>query len=63
MDGDRAAAIAQGAKQISDTHTDACVANGPAYGEGFGLVGKDGNCTPVADKLALFEALEKLIGA
>lgn len=37
-EGDRAAALEAGAAQIRDCATDACVVNGPAYGEGFGLL-------------------------
>jgi hypothetical protein len=37
------------------------VANGPAYGEGFGLVTRNGASTHLADKPALFEALERSI--
>ena len=47
-------------KQIAECSTDACVANGPAYGAGFGLVSAQG-CAHVADARGLFEALEKLI--
>lgn len=37
-DGERADAIFAAQKQITDCATDACVANGPAYGLGFALV-------------------------
>ena len=40
--GKRADALRSAKKQISDCSTDACVANGPAYGKGFGLVAPDG---------------------
>jgi phosphopantothenoylcysteine synthetase/decarboxylase len=38
VDGDRASVIRAAEKQLRDCRTDACVANGPAYGPGFGLV-------------------------
>ena len=41
IDGDRQSALALAEAQISVNRTDLCVANGPAYGEGFGLVSRD----------------------
>jgi len=35
--------------------------NGPAYGEGFGLVSRDGRETHLASAPLLFAALEKLL--
>lgn len=61
VDGDRASVMAAVANQMRDCRTDACVANGQAYGPGFGLVGKDGQCTHVGELTALFSALEQLI--
>ena len=63
VDGKRAGAIRQAERQISECLTDACVANGPAYGEGFGLVGSNGRTTHLADAAALYEAIDKLIRA
>lgn len=37
VDGNRGTALANAAQQIRQNRTDACVINGPAYGEGFGL--------------------------
>jgi phosphopantothenoylcysteine decarboxylase/phosphopantothenate--cysteine ligase len=37
-DGRRADALVAGQRQLADCATDACVANGPAYGAGFGLL-------------------------
>ena len=37
-DGGRADALRAAKKQIADCATDFCVANGPAYGQGFNLV-------------------------
>ena len=56
------AGVIQGAEdQLTDCDTDACVANGPAYGCGFGLVSGVGHCTHLKDASALFAALEKFI--
>ena len=41
-DGGRADALRAAEKQMADCSTDACVANGPAYGRGFNLVTADG---------------------
>jgi len=59
--GDRASVIRLAEDQISQCHTDACVANGRAYGDGFGLVTGAGAHAHLRDKAALFEALEKFI--
>ena len=58
-DGGRAKAIHEGEKQIVRCLTDACVVNGPAYGEGFGLVKAGESPAHLADREALFQALEK----
>ena len=62
-DGKRADAIASAQKQIADCSTDLCVVNGPAYGEGFGLVGKKGGAAHLASPPVLFDALEKFLRA
>ena len=54
--------IEKASRQIFENQTDACVANGPAYGEGFGLVTPDG-CEAVADADTLYRALEHFIVA
>jgi phosphopantothenoylcysteine synthetase/decarboxylase len=61
VDGDRPDVIHAAEKQITDCLTNACVANGPAYGEGFGLVTRNGSCTHIADKAALFEILARAL--
>ncbi|MBC8096634.1 MAG: DNA/pantothenate metabolism flavoprotein domain protein [Akkermansiaceae bacterium] len=61
VDGDRATVIAASARQLHECLTDACVANGAAYGEGFGLVTPNGKCVHLADAAALFETLEASI--
>jgi phosphopantothenoylcysteine synthetase/decarboxylase len=59
-EGRRTNAIGAAQRQIVDCRTDACVANGPAYGSGFGLVA-DGGQQHFASAEKLFAALEKLI--
>ncbi len=59
VEGGRASVIAAAEAQIRDCLTDACVANGPAYGKGFGLVKGPGACAQLADTAELFAALEK----
>jgi hypothetical protein len=53
LDGDRPAVLAKGAAQIRECGTDACVVNGEAYGEGFGILLPDGTLTEVSDKREL----------
>ncbi|MED6326019.1 MAG: phosphopantothenoylcysteine decarboxylase, partial [Verrucomicrobiota bacterium] len=61
VDGDRASALGQAQQQLADNTTDACVINGPAYGEGFGLL-KTGDeaAGHLANGGALFDALARL---
>ncbi|MEY2465668.1 MAG: phosphopantothenate---cysteine ligase [Verrucomicrobiota bacterium] len=61
VDGDRADVIRAAEKQLAESVTDFCVANGRAYGEGFGLVNPSGNCVHLPNATALFRALEKFI--
>jgi phosphopantothenate---cysteine ligase (CTP) len=61
VDGDRAAVIRLAERQITECGTDACVANGPAYGTGFGLVRGVGAATHLPDTVALFAALEEFV--
>ena len=61
VDGDRASVLRAAENQLRDCRTDACVANGPAFGHGFGLVNGPGQCVQITDAAGLFEALEKLI--
>jgi phosphopantothenoylcysteine decarboxylase/phosphopantothenate--cysteine ligase len=62
VDGDRTAVVRAAEKQISECLIDACVANGPAYGDGFGLVGSDGKNLHVPDQASLFKALARWVG-
>ncbi len=63
VDGDQASVLRAAGRQLTECRTDACVVNGPAYGEGFGVVRRVGEFAPLADAAALFEALEKLVHA
>ena len=58
-EGGRAEAIQAAEQQLRQFLTDACVANGPAYGEGLGLVTASGH-EHLPDLPQLFDALEKL---
>lgn len=55
--GHRPDALAAARKQMADCQTDACVANGPAYGNGFALVTSRGQ-RHFATKTNLFRQLE-----
>ena len=61
VDGVRSGVIQLAERQIAECLTDACVANGPAYGTGFGLVRPLGEARHLADARGLFQALEQLI--
>jgi phosphopantothenoylcysteine decarboxylase/phosphopantothenate--cysteine ligase len=61
VEGNREAVLQLARRQITESSTDACVANGPAYGAGFGLVRRDGRCLHLDEMDTLFEALEKLL--
>ena len=61
VDGGRAGVIRLAEHQIAECRTDACVANGPAYGAGFGLVRGGGEFTHLPDTAALFVALEEFM--
>ena len=59
--GDRPGVIQLAERQITECRTDACVANGPAYGQGFGLVRVGAECTHFRSTTDLFAALEAFI--
>jgi phosphopantothenoylcysteine decarboxylase/phosphopantothenate--cysteine ligase len=63
VDGDRASVLAAAERQLLECRTDACVANGAAYGLGFGVVTAPGQCAHARDLNALFTALDNLINA
>ena len=60
-DGARAGALRAARRQLAECATDACVANGPAYGKGFGLVTPGGH-EHFAVKPKLFAALDNWMG-
>jgi len=59
VDGERADVLRQAERQLAECRTDACVANGPAYGGGFGLVRK-GSSRHLTGRGELYQALEEL---
>lgn len=61
MEGVRADILRLAGRQIAECRTDACVANGPAYGDGFGFVTADHASVHLPDRPALFDALEKFV--
>lgn len=61
VDGDRADVLRAVKKQMAECRTDACVANGGAYGDGFGLVTGQGNCAHYSGMLELFAGLESFV--
>ena len=61
VDGDRLGVIERARQQILECRTNACVANGPAYGAGFGIVRAQGEAVHVENKEGLFAALHDLI--
>lgn len=62
VEGAREQVIEKASRQIFENQTDACVANGPAYGEGFGFVTPDG-CEQTQDVAALYGVLNQFICA
>jgi phosphopantothenoylcysteine decarboxylase/phosphopantothenate--cysteine ligase len=61
VEGDLAAVLEKARQQIAECHTNACVANGPAYGIGFGLVTPQGQPEHFRDTGLLFRSLQQLI--
>lgn len=59
--GSRDEVLANAAAQLRDCRTDACVVNGPAWGDGFGLVDQRGT-SEVAGALELFALFGTLFG-
>ncbi|HEX5221793.1 MAG TPA: phosphopantothenoylcysteine decarboxylase, partial [Verrucomicrobiae bacterium] len=62
VEGDRTSVLRAAENQMRECRTDACVVNGPAYGDGLGLMTGPGQCEPMAGQMELFEALAKLMG-
>lgn len=61
VDGDRSAVLQKARRQIEQCRTNACVANGPAFGKGFGLLRSDGRCDQCDTPTQLFETLTQLL--
>ena len=61
VDGDRTSVRAAAERQLRECRTDACVANGRAYGPGFGLVTGAGTCAHYRDPTGLFAALVEFV--
>jgi phosphopantothenoylcysteine decarboxylase/phosphopantothenate--cysteine ligase len=59
VDASRFRVLARARRQIVECATDACVANGPGYGQGFGLVLKDGQAIHLRSRPLLFSYLER----
>jgi len=59
VDGTQTEVVRAAEKQISECRLDGCVANGPAYGNGFGLLNKKGACLHIESRAALIESLER----
>ena len=57
VDGGRADVLAKAERQLAECRTTACVANGKAYGLGFGLVRAAGQCEHFRDAQELYGAL------
>jgi phosphopantothenoylcysteine synthetase/decarboxylase len=53
LDGTPADVLAKGKQQLDDCLTDACVLNGKAYGNGFGVISRSGELIHLPDKPAL----------
>jgi len=60
VEGERATVVRLACNQIAECRTNYCVANGPAYGLGFGLVGPEGACSHLPERVLLYAALEQL---
>ena len=59
LDGTPPDAIQKARSQILESDTDACVINGRAYGEGFGILSPSGEIEHVEDKKCLCEFLAR----
>jgi phosphopantothenoylcysteine decarboxylase/phosphopantothenate--cysteine ligase len=55
--GDRDSSLVAGRSQIASCRTNACVVNGPSYGEGFGVLSKSGELIHLTDRTALCSLL------
>jgi phosphopantothenoylcysteine synthetase/decarboxylase len=53
LDGTADNVMARGRQQMNDCLTDACVLNGEAYGNGYGVISRSGEQAHLPDKVAL----------
>lgn len=61
VDGDRASVLELARRQLAECRTDVCVANGPAYGAGFGIVAAGGGHRHCEGAHQLYGALAALL--
>lgn len=61
VDGDRPSVLRAAEKQLRDCRTDVCVANGPAFGSGFGLVTGAEHYVHLSSIEDLFVSLEGML--
>ncbi|MEM9399723.1 MAG: phosphopantothenoylcysteine decarboxylase [Verrucomicrobiota bacterium] len=61
IDGDLKSCIEKGLSQIKESKTDACVLNGTAYGQGFGLLHPDKQLEPFSDSSSLIERFKLFV--
>ena len=61
VDGARSQAIERAQSQIQASRSDACVVNGAAYGDGFGILQPSGEIRHSPDSSALFQDLATLV--
>ena len=61
VEGGREEVLGLAAKQLNDCKTTACVANGKAYGPGFGILMADGSNKHFEDVAGLYSGLEQLL--
>lgn len=61
LEGSPADALDRARRQLAECRTDVCVANGRAYGAGYGVVTPDGRCVHCAGREELFAALASLL--
>lgn len=61
VDGNQKSVIEKAARQIAENNTNACVANGAAYGAGFGIVTGKGKVAHCETTKELFAGLEQLL--
>jgi phosphopantothenoylcysteine synthetase/decarboxylase len=63
LDGTREDVLAKARIQLAENGTDACIANGAAYGEGFGIVRADAPMEHCTDREALCRRLATVLKA